>query len=169
MSRPQKPDPDESIIPGSNHTPALAFVAILDMIRAAVKAWKHLDGFTYSPKSGLVFDVKNIHECLALFRELVRGSENFLADRPIYLVAVTRHSNTEIDDDLREGYEKIARASSQPLIGYWKDSRGRSYLDAVVATQFINQTTAIRAGKKYGQEFILAIWPDGSYEHLETD
>ncbi|RNJ80404.1 MAG: hypothetical protein D9C04_01595 [Nitrosopumilus sp. B06] len=169
MSRPEKPDPDETVIPGSNHTPALAFAEIWAKIRAAVKACMGLEGFTYSPKSGLVFDVEHLHEGLALFRELIRGGRDFEVDLPIYLIAVTCHTSIEIDDVLRRGYETITRFSNQPLIGYWKTPAGRPYLDAVVPLQFISKNAAIREGKKHGQEFILAIWPDGSYEHIETD
>ncbi|RNJ79724.1 MAG: hypothetical protein D9C04_03890 [Nitrosopumilus sp. B06] len=169
MSRPQKPDPDEPVVPGSNHTPALAFVAILDMVRAAVKAWMSLKGFTYSPKSGLVFDVDYLHEGLALFIELIRGNRDFRVELPIYLVAITHHASTEADDVLKRGYETISRSSNQPLFGYWKDPAGRPYLDAVVPLQFISKEDAIGAGKRYGQRFILAIWPDGSYEHLKAD
>ncbi|RNJ76612.1 MAG: hypothetical protein EB828_02670 [Nitrosopumilus sp. D6] len=169
MSRPQKPDPDETVIPGSNHTPALAFAVIWVGIRAAVKAWMSLKGFTFSPKSGLVFDVDYLHEGLALFIELIRGSRDFKVDLPIYLIAVTCHTSIEIDDALRDGYERIARFSNQPLIGYWKDPAGRPYLDAVVPLQFISKNAAIREGKKHGQEYILAIWSDGSHEHSKTD
>ncbi|RNJ77915.1 MAG: hypothetical protein EB830_01060 [Nitrosopumilus sp. H13] len=169
MSRPQKPDPDKPLIPGSNHTPALAFATILTRLHVVVEMWKSLKGFTYSPKSDLVFDAYNRHEALALFLELIRGSRDFLVDRPIYLIAVTCHSSTEIDDDLRKGYEKIARGSNQPLIGYWKDYLDWTHLDAVVATQFNNKKDAMRIGKRYGQKYILAIWPDGGYEHIEAD
>ncbi|RNJ78276.1 MAG: hypothetical protein EB830_00420 [Nitrosopumilus sp. H13] len=148
---------------------ALAFIVIQDKIRAAMELWSHLKGFTYSPKSDTVFDVEYLHEALALFRELVRGGRHFRADRPIYLVAVTHHTGIEIDDTLRDGYEAITKFSNQPLIGYWKDPDGRSYLDAVVVAQFINEEGAIREGKKHGQEFILKIRPDGTYDHIQTD
>ncbi|RNJ77134.1 MAG: hypothetical protein EB829_07080 [Nitrosopumilus sp. H8] len=168
MSRPQKPDPDKPLIPGSDHTPALAFAAILARLHVVVEMWKSLKGFTYSPKSDQVFDAYNRHEALALFLELIRGNRDFLADRWIYLIAVTCHSSTGIDDTLRRGYEMISKFSNQPMMGYWKDSRGRPYLDAVVALQFINEKDAIEAGKKHGQEFILAIKPNGRYEHIQT-
>ncbi|RNJ75660.1 MAG: hypothetical protein EB830_05785 [Nitrosopumilus sp. H13] len=158
----------EVIIPGSNHTPALAFVVIRDRIEMIVTAWLHLEGFTYNPKPDLIFDVNNLHEALALFLDLVRGNRHFQADLPIYLVAVTHHASTKVDDVLRDGYETISRSSNQPLIGYWKNFEGESYLDAVAATQFINKDAAIRVGKKYGQEFILAVKPDGRHEYIQT-
>ncbi|RNJ79838.1 MAG: hypothetical protein D9C04_03500 [Nitrosopumilus sp. B06] len=169
MSRPQKPDPDEPLIPGSNHTPALAFADILGMICAAVKAWGHLKGFTFSPKSNQIFDVRKTYDCLALFQELVRGDKNFRVDRPIYLVAVTCNASAKTNDTLRDGYERIAKASNQPMIGYWKSFTKKSYLDAVTVTQFINREDAIMEGKRHGQEFILKIKPDGHFEHIETD
>ncbi|RNJ75978.1 MAG: hypothetical protein EB828_03815 [Nitrosopumilus sp. D6] len=152
MSRPQKPDPDETVIPGSNHTPALAFAKIWARVCVVVEMWKYLKGFTYSPKSDLVFDVDNLHEALALFRELVRNGKNFLVNHPIYLIAVTCRKNIKVDDTLKDGYEKILKISNQPLIGYWNNSEGSSYLDAVVALQFISTNAAIREGKKHGQE-----------------
>ena len=168
MSRPQKPDPDESVVPGSNHTQALAFAEIRRGIQTALELWKFLMGFTYSPKFNLVFDVRNMHDCLALFRDLVRGNENFLTDHPIYLVAFTCNTSTKVDDVLKEGYEKVTRISNQPLIGYWK-SAASAYLDAVAPLQFISRENAIMEGKRHGQEFILKIKPDGHFEHIETD
>ncbi|RNJ79068.1 MAG: hypothetical protein D9C04_05810 [Nitrosopumilus sp. B06] len=168
MSRPKKSDHDGIIVPGSNYTLALVFAVIRDGIRAAVKAYGHLKGFTYSPKSGLVFNVEGLHDTLTLFRELIRGSRDFQADQPIYLIAVICHKSIEVDDVLRKGYETIARFSNQPLIGYWNPP-GRSYLDAVVSLQFISNKAAIDVGKRYGQEYILTIWPNGDYEHFKTD
>ena len=150
MSRPQKPDPNKPIIPGSNHTPALAFAEIWIRVCTVVEMWKNLKGFTYSPKSDMVFDVENLRDGLALFQELVRNSKNFLANHTIYLIAVTCRKNTKVDDTLREGYEVVAEFSNQPLIGYWKDPKGGYYLDAVAPTQFINKEDAIRIGKRYG-------------------
>ncbi|RNJ77563.1 MAG: hypothetical protein EB828_00665 [Nitrosopumilus sp. D6] len=109
-----------------------------------------------------------MHEALTLFRELIRGSRDFQADQPIYLIAITCHKSIEVDDVLRTGYETIARSSNQPLIGYWRPP-GRSYLDAVVPLQFISKKVAIDVGKRYGQEYILAIRPNGTIDHLKTD
>ena len=168
MSRPQKPDPDEPVVPGSNHTPALAFAEIRRGIQTALELWKFLMGFTYSPKSGTVSDVDELYECLALFIELVRGNRDFRADRPVYLVAFTCNTSTKVDNVLKEGYEKVTRISNQPLIGYWK-SAARAYLDAVAPLQFISKNAAIREGKKHGQEYILAIKPNGRYEHIKAN
>ena len=106
---------------------------IRDKVRTVVKTRKDLGGFTYSPKSDLVFDVMCQHEGMALFRELVSGNRHFRADRRIYLIAVTCRKDIRVDDTLRRGYEMIAGSSNQPLIGYWKNPAGDSYLDAVAA------------------------------------
>ena len=169
MSRPRKPDPDETVIPGSCHTPALEFEIMRGNLYSVVESYKHLPGFTYSPKSGLVFDVRVVSDGRALFRELIRGRKDFLADRPVYLIAFTNHLDTDIDNVLRDKYEEVSKFSNQPLIGYWKDSKGRTYLDVVAVAQFISKKTAIREGKRYGQEYILEIRPDGSHDHIEAD
>ena len=133
VSSPEVPDPDEEVVPGSNHTGALSFVDIQNKILAVIKTRDDSGGFTYSPKSDLVFDVRRRHECLALFRELVRGNRRFRTDRPVYLIAVTCRKNIEMDDTLRQGYEMISESSNQPLIGYWRSPTGDPYLDAVAA------------------------------------
>ena len=68
MSRPRKPDRDGTVVPGSCHTPALEFEIIRGNLYSVVESYKHLPGFTYGPKSGLVFDVRVASDCQALFR-----------------------------------------------------------------------------------------------------
>ena len=169
MSRPDRPDPSEEVVPGSSHTGALPYPSVHAGIVAAVAAWSYLRGFTYSPKSDLVFDVESAYETLALFRELVRGNRHFRADLPLYLIAVTDHVGIEVDDTVRAGYEEVAMLSNQPVIGYWVSDVGTPHLDAVLVAQFIRRERAIALGKKYGQKGILAIKPNGRHEHIDTD
>lgn len=175
MSRPPKPDPGEEPVPGSEYSPALPWQEILLLIPGIVAKFGHLAGFTLNPKTGRVFSIIKGDEehsravALALFRELVRGSMNFLADRNIYLIASTCHRGSGTDQDLKEGYEGIAKFSNQILIGYWVPERGGPYLDAVAPMQFISEESAITAGKAYGQEYILKITPDGDYRHIQVN
>lgn len=162
-------DSDVPAIPGENHTPPLRFAAIVDGILRAVLGWGHLDGFTYSPKLDVVYDVTDRIQCKALYQELARGNRAFRSDLPIYLIAVTCHASIETDGILRHGYEKVAGKSNQPLIGYWRNPEGRVFLDAVLPAQFINMGGAIKEGKNHEQEFILRIGSDGTYDHIETD
>lgn len=62
----------------------------------------------------------------------------------------------------------VSQVSNQPLIGYWKDSKSRAYLDAVAPVQFIRKNAAIEEGKRHGQEYILGIKPNGSYEYVKA-
>ena len=169
MSRPGRPDPGEEAVPGSGHTGALPFLSVRAMIVAAVAEHMHLLGFTYSPKSDLVYCVKSRHDGLALFRELVRGNKDFRADLPVYLIALTHHASTEVDHVVKAGYEGVSERSNQPLIGFWTNPKGVSYLDAVLPAQFIKEEEAVCLGKEYGQQTIIRIKPDGHHKHIGTD
>ena len=70
---------------------------------------------------------------------------------------------------VRDGYNQIITFSNHPLIGYWVDADGVSYIDAVFTVQFNSHADAIRMGKKHDQEYILRIMPDGQADLFKTN
>lgn len=167
MSKPRIPDEWDPLIPGSYVLPARAFDDIIDDIESAMAKWGRLGGFTFNPKTGHVFDVKVASEALALYREVIEGSDGMDLYKPIHIIAVTCNKIPRANIDLKKGYENITKLSDQPMIGYWIHG-GEGYLDAVFPAHFINSRGAIEAGKRHEQDYILRIHPDGEHEFVKT-
>ncbi len=146
--------------PGFRHTKPIPFDLIVPYLLAVIANLGN-SAFTWSPKSNRQYDIKKPAQTLALFLELVEGGLNFDPDLPIYLIAVTCNTSITINLILRRAYEKLMSITNQPLIGYWISKTGIKYLDVVLATQVINKAEAVRLAKKYGQDYIIRIYPSG--------
>ena len=129
---------------------------------------RHKRGFTANQVTRTVYDVSVIRECSGLYSDLVNTSKKLKAGPPIYLIGVTNHMGTNIDELLKKGYRLAAKLTNQPLLGYWIHETAGPFLDAVIADQFICEADAVRCGKGHEQDSILGIWQDGTHEIIKV-
>ncbi|CAI9832375.1 MAG: hypothetical protein MPI95_03940 [Nitrosopumilus sp.] len=126
-------------------------------------------GFTLDPETCLVFDAYSEEDCRTMYRLQVESDPGIDEREPLYFIGVTNNIGTEVNDWLMRVFSLVSKKPRRPQIGFWRDRFGVPYLDVVIARQFINPQAAMEFGKRHGQEWILAVWADGSHEHIETD
>lgn len=158
---------DEQPATHTGHTAALAFDSVVGHLENVLGDLEGWEGFTWSPKSRLRYDITAMSQASAMFLELVRGSRDFRPDLPIYLIAITCNTDISINRTLRKGYEILARKTNQPLIGYWRDSLGIRYLDAVLPVQFKSGNMAVREARRHEQDYIVEVGAGGDHRHIE--
>ncbi len=154
-------------IPGSKSTIALAAYIAMEYLGVAIANIGDRVGFTWSPKTRKFYNVKIKQQAIDLFWELVAGSRNFRPDVPIYLIAVTCNTDISVNATLRWAYEILTLITNQPLFGYWINKAGKRHLDAVLPAQFICESDAIKMAKKYEQDYIVRIRPNGKYATIK--
>ena len=126
-------------------------------------------GFTLDPGTCLVFDAYVEDDCRAMYQLQVESNPGINEGEPLYFIGITNNVGTKVSDQLKRAFARVSKKVRRPQIGFWRDDFGIPYLDIVIARQFINPQAAMRFGKRHGQAWILAVWADGSHEHIETD
>ncbi|MDA7958972.1 MAG: hypothetical protein MPI95_07825 [Nitrosopumilus sp.] len=143
----------------------------LDWARIAMIVAKNVyrTGFTLDPETCLVFDAYSEDDCRAMYRLQVESDPGIDEERPLYFIGVTNNVGTRVTSWLKRTFSWVSKEASRPQIGFWRNFDGTPYLDVVIVAQFIYREDAVEFGKRHGQEWILEIWADGRYRHIETD
>ncbi|MDA7940287.1 MAG: hypothetical protein MPJ06_08275 [Nitrosopumilus sp.] len=124
-------------------------------------------GFTAIRSTGNAYNATVPDQCRSLYADLVNTSNRLSRGPPIYIISITDHHSTEVDEILKRGYKRAADLSDQPLLGYWISPDGPC-LDASIAVQFIREE-AIRLGEKHGQKAIFEINEDGAFQQIKVN
>ena len=75
-------------------------------------------------------------------------------------LSIMMASHAEINNSIM-ALSRQARNHNTPMIGYWINEDGFRFTDASYPDQFNSYNDALKTGKKYAQESILKIKPNG--------
>ncbi len=154
--------------PDSGSTDLPSFYAIMEYLISVIATIGDKDAFTYSPRSGRMYDIRKPGHGSALYGEMLTENGNFRPDAPIYLIGVTDNDDISANDALKWAFKILTLSANQPLFGTWVNDAGKRCLDLVIAVQFIREYDAIMMGKEFEQEYILRIDPYGEHESIKV-
>ncbi len=147
--------------PDSGSTDLPSFDAIMKYLISVIATIGDKDAFTYSPRSGRMYDVTKPGHGGALFQELVTSISHFRPDVSIYLIGLTDNTDISANDALKRAFKILMLMTDHPLFGTWVNEAGKRCLDLVIAVQFIREYDAIMMGKWFEQDSIVRIDPSG--------